>query len=107
MQLIEMSLGDNGTILIEVPESSGTYKVGKVGHIIDATDKAFGKLVETEIVESAKALAAAFEKLKDQPVRPKKAVTEFGLQFNGSGNIFMASVSAQATIKVSIEWDMP
>jgi hypothetical protein len=34
-----------------------------------------------------------------------KANTEFGLQFNGEGNVYVAKVGAQANFKITFEWE--
>jgi len=79
MPLVKMRLGEDSTILVDVPEDAGLYKMGKLEKVLDATDKAFDQLVQSTIVENCKVLVGAFEQLKGQTLRPKKATAEFGL----------------------------
>jgi len=80
--------------------------MGKLEKVLDATDKAFDQLVQSTIVENCKVLVGAFEQLKGQTLRPKKATAEFGLQLTAEGNIYMVKASGQATIKVSLDWEI-
>jgi hypothetical protein len=43
--------------------------------------------------------------VKTQTIPPKKAQAEFGLQFNGEGNVYVAKVGAQSSFKISFEWE--
>ncbi len=106
MPLVQMRLGEDSTILVEIPEDAGLHKVGKLEKVLDATGKAFDQLVQTEIVENCKVLVGAFEQLKGQSLPPKKATAEFGLQFTAEGNIYMVKASGQATIKISFDWEI-
>ncbi len=105
-QLVKMKLGESGTILVEVPEEEGIRRVGKVKKLLDAADQAFDRLVQNEIVENCKVLVGAFEQLKEQSLPPRKASAEFGLQFNTEGNIYVVKASGQASIKISVEWEL-
>lgn len=103
-KLVQMKLGDS-TILVEAADED-LRLVSTGNSVLTAADKAYAELVQNEIVENCRVLVGAFETLKDQPLAPSKANVEFGLQFTGEGNIYLVKVSAQASIKVTLEWQL-
>jgi len=104
-QLIKMKLGDQGTILVEVQEEKGLQPVGRTQKIVEATEKAFDKLVQNRIIENCNVLVKAFKQMKEQSILPRKASAEFGLQFNSGGDIYLVKASGQANFKICIEWE--
>lgn len=107
-KLIEMKLGENRTIMIEAAEDYDVVESyrGDRESIVEKVDKAFDELVQNEIVEHCKVLVGAFEELKKLPNPPTSASVNFGLQFSGSGNVFVVKVASQASIAVSINWEI-
>ena len=105
-KLIRMKLGENDTVLVEVPEDGGIKQVSKFSEIIEKTDEFFDKVVQHEIIANCKVLIGAFEELKKQELAPKKACAEFGLQLTGEGNVYVVKTSGQASFKISLEWDL-
>ena len=110
-KLVKMTLGDN-TILVEAPDDvqpadSGDTRLSITGDdVVAALDKTYGELVQNEIVENCRVLTQAFEKLREQSVAPTKATAAFGLQFTGEGNIYLVKASAQASITITVEWQL-
>ena len=100
-ELVQMKMGQ-GTILVEVAEKSeasksydGHYEEGDRGSeekVFAKIDQALDKVIQNQIVEHCKMLVGAFEQVKTQAIPPKKAQAEFGLQFNGEGNVYVAKV---------------
>ncbi|MCP4216174.1 MAG: hypothetical protein GY765_16115 [bacterium] len=106
-EFIEMNMG-SGKVLVEAAASDNrTVRSGPGENIIKKFDKALDTVLQHQIVDHCKILAGAFEQLKEQPIHPQKATAEFGLQFNGEGNIYVTKVGAQASFKVSFEWEFP
>ncbi len=106
-KIVEMKMGQ-GTVFVEVTEPAedyDTYRSGESRGVIEKIDQAFDRVIQHQIIEHCKILTTAFEQLQDEPIRPKKASAEFGLQFNGQGNVYVAKVGAQASFKSSFEWD--
>lgn len=113
-EFVEMKMGQ-GTILVEVAEKgktaqdySGYYQEGDRGgeeKVLAKIDVALDKVIQHQIVEHCKMLVGAFEQVKQQSIPPKKAQAEFGLQFNGEGNVYVAKVGAQSSFKISFEWE--
>ena len=111
-KLVRMKLGES-TILVEAadddapPAADGAVRSLSVGdEVVDAVDKAYAALVQNEIVENCRTLVGAFEKLKEQSLTPTKGTAEFGLQFTGEGNIYLVKAAAQASIKITLEWQL-
>lgn len=103
---IEMKLGE-GTILIETTgmEAKKTTRSGMEKDVTTKIDRAFDKIFANKIVEQCKMLSNTFAKMKEEGILPKKVNTEFGLQFNGEGNVYIAKVGAQANFKITFEWE--
>ena len=113
-ELVQMKMGQ-GTVLVEVTEKgqtaqdfSGHYEEGteRGEHkVLRKIDEALDTVIQDQIVEHCKILVGAFEQVKKQSIAPKKASAEFGLQFNGEGNVYVAKVGAQSSFKISFEWE--
>lgn len=102
--LVKMKLGES-TILVEAADDNRRF-LGSGEDVIGAVDKAYEQLVQNEIVQNCRVLIGAFEKLKEQTIAPSKGTVEFGLQFTGEGNIYLVKASAQASIKITLEWQL-
>jgi hypothetical protein len=103
-KLVKMKLGES-TILVEAADDD-LRLVSAGDEVIDAVDQLYEKLVQNEVVENCRVLIGAFEKLKEQSIAPYKGTAEFGLQFTGEGNIYLVKASAQASIKITLEWQL-
>ncbi len=103
-KLVEMKLGES-TILVEAAEDD-LRLLGAREDVLGAVDKAYEKLVQNEIVQNCRVLIGAFEQLKEQSLAPSKGTAEFGLQFTGEGNVYLVKASAQASIKITLEWQL-
>ncbi len=113
-QLVQMKMG-KGTILVEVTEEVDESKKydaydenaprGEDTKVITKIDQALDTMIQNQIADHCKMLVNAFEQVKQQAIPPKKAQAEFGLQFNGEGNVYVAKVGAQASFKISFEWE--
>lgn len=106
MPLIPKQLSNGRTIFIEVSSTSAEGKIGKGNKVLEVIDEAFDTLVQNEITEYCNILIGAFENLKKQPIPPKKANVEFGIQGSAEGNVYLAKIAGQANFKISLEWDL-
>ena len=109
-KLVTMKLG-NSTVLVEASDDvqppDVPERLSLAGdNVIDALDKTYDELVQNEIVENCRVLTLAFEKLREQSIAPDKATATFGLQFTGEGNIYLVKASAQASITITLEWQL-
>jgi hypothetical protein len=113
-QLVKMPYGNGKSILIEV-QDAGVKEVEELGR---TTDKAVNEVsqnleaVSVTIVETSQILMGAFQSAATFPttgqakpsLMPEKAILEFGIRFSAEGNIYLAKVSGDATLKATIEW---
>jgi hypothetical protein len=106
-QLLEMKMGGN-PILVEVDDQSQeqvTYRNGKES-ITKKLDLTLDKMFQDKVIAYCETMNGACEQLLKQPFPPKKIVSEFGLQINAEGNLFVAKLSGQSSFKISIEWEL-
>lgn len=106
MPIVEKKISNGKKVFVEISSASGDGKVGKAKKAIQAVDEAFDKLIQNEITEYCNILVGAFENLKKQPIPPKKANAEFGIQGGVEGNVYLAKIAAQANFKISLEWNL-
>jgi hypothetical protein len=113
-KLIEMPYGDSTVIVaVDVPEEAAKEEIRKVGREAyyedfttpEKVEQDFG-LVSDMIHKCSKPLIESFERLKKEPIPPKKATVDFALSFNGKGKIYVVEASMEGSIKVSFEWDL-
>lgn len=112
-KLIEMNYDDRSTILVavDVPEELAKNEMTKVGvmdflfGIPEKVDQNFDTVTDM-ILKCSRPILKSFEKLAKEKPAPTKAVVEFGLNFNGKGNIYLIETSLGGSIKVNFEWDL-
>jgi len=77
---------------------------GKMARAIGNVTEAFSRAQET-IVEVARSTAQMIERA-DARARPDRVEVEFGLKFSASGGVIMAGVAGEATLKVTLGYDV-
>lgn len=107
-QLIQMNLEEGATITVEVDEAQATLEPvsRKSPKEIVSVERFFDKVTSDQIVASCTGIIDAFRRLKDQDLPPQKASAEFGLQFNIEGNAYVVKATTDASIKVTLEWNL-
>ena len=63
-------------------------------------------LLSRVIANCSKPIIESVRMMQKGETPPKKASAEFGLSFTGKGNVYLVETSAEATIKVSFEWEL-
>ena len=106
-QLLEMKMGGN-PILVEVDDQSQEQVVYRNGKetIAKKMDKSLDEMIQNKVLTYCETLNGVCEQLSKQPFPPKKIISEFGLQMNAEGNLFVAKLSGQSSFKISIEWEL-
>jgi hypothetical protein len=110
-KFIKVKVGQE-TLLVEVTRENQRYdgdvyrSGGEENSTVEKLDQMLDRVIQKQIVEHCKILMVAFEQLKTQPIPPKKASAEFGLQFNAEGNVYVAKVGSQSTFRISFEWEL-
>ncbi len=103
-RLVEFTLEDGSTILVESdePQSTGGAVVRGVG-VAQITDKA--EMGFEAALGKIKPVAAAFiEKVGELAVAPEQVGIEFGIKLGAKAGAFIAAADAEATFKVTLMW---
>ena len=103
-QLIPVRVGDT-EIQVEAVVVAGTQptsgKAAKAaGTVLDAFDRA-----QDTIIQVAKSTAEMINRT-GTAVRPDRVDVEFGLKFTASGGVIMAGVSGEASLTVTLGYDV-
>ena len=110
-KLVPMYLDEHTTIWIEAAEDVEVEGEMPISPIRDASvgeeiDKAIKSLQQVSSTIKGYC-AAAIQTFEDmgEGVCPDRAVIEFGVQLSAEGNAFVVKGSAQANLKVTVEWN--
>jgi hypothetical protein len=103
-QLIPVRVGDI-EIQVEAVVPAGTQptssKAAKAaGTVLDAFDRA-----QETIIQVAKSTAEMIDRA-GTAIRPDRVDVEFGLKFTASGGVIMAGVSGEASLTVTLGYDV-
>ncbi len=96
-----------GAVEIEVeavPVAGTEPTSGRVSKAAGSVVDAFGRAQET-IVEVAQSTAEMIERA-GAAARPDRVEVEFGLKFSASGGVIMAGVAGEASLKVTLSYDV-
>jgi hypothetical protein len=103
-RLIPVRVGDIEIEVEAVPvagtEATSSRAAKAAGSVLDAFDRA-----QEAIVEVAKSTAQMIEKA-GAAARPDRVDVEFGLKFSASGGVIMAGVAGEASLKVTLGYDV-
>ena len=83
---------------------AGTEPTSGLSKAAGSLTDAFGRAQEA-IVEVARSTAAVIERTGDA-ARPDRVEVEFGLKFSASGGVIMAGVAGEASLKVTLSYDV-
>jgi hypothetical protein len=103
-QLIPVRVGD---IQIEVEAAlvAGTEPTsGKTGRAAETVLEAFSRAQEA-IIEVARSTAQMIDRA-GAAARPDRVEVEFGLKFTATGTVIMAGVAGEASLKVTLGYDI-
>ena len=102
--LIPVRVGDI-EIEVEAVRAAGTEATsGLAAKAAGNVQEAFGRAQDV-IVEVAKSTAEMIEKA-GAAARPDRVEVEFGLKFSVSGGVIMAGVAGEASLKVTLGYDV-
>jgi hypothetical protein len=92
-------------IEVEAVPVAGTEQTsGRVSKAAGNVADAFGRAQET-IIEVARSTAEMIDRA-GAAARPDRVEVEFGLKFSASGGVIMAGVAGEATLKVTLGYDV-
>src|SRR5438034_7007024 len=102
--LVEFSLAQGGSVLVEVdepPPGSVTRGIGKdQSTLVEKADKTFEDATAA-VTPAARSLIARLRSIENPP---DEVGIEFGVQLSAQTGAFIASVAAEANFKVSMTW---
>jgi hypothetical protein len=103
-RLVEFSLDQGGSVLVEVDEPPGSPAMRGIGKdradLVEKADKTFEDATAT-VTPAARSLIARLRAIDDPP---DEVGIEFGVRLSAQTGAFIASVAAEANFKVSIIW---
>lgn len=102
-QLIPVQVGDI-VIEVEAVTVAGTQPTASPAKAAEKVREAFGAAQET-IVQIAKSTAQMIDRA-GAAARPDRVDVEFGLKFSASGTVIMAGVAGEASLKVTLGYDV-
>ncbi len=103
-RLVEFSLNDGGTILVEVQET--TYGGGPVtrGLGSDQVTERARHTFEDAVQRVEPAALAIITRLRGMAQAPDEVQVEFGLDLHAEAGAFIAAASAAANFKIAMTW---
>ncbi len=102
-RLIEFSLEDGGSIMVEADESAlggGRVRGARAGEITERAKETF----ETALEKIKPAAATIIAKLRNLGEAPDEIGLEFGIKLSAEAGAFVASTGAEANFKVTLTW---
>jgi hypothetical protein len=103
-QLIPVRVGDIEIEVETVPVAGTEPTLGRPARAAGSVLEAFGR-AQDAIIEVAKSTAQMIEKT-GAAARPDRVDVEFGLKFSASGTVIMAGVAGEASLKVTLGYDI-
>ena len=103
-RLIPVRVGDIEIEVEAVPVAGTEATSGRAAKAAGSVLEAFGRAQEA-IIEVAKSTAQMIDKA-GAAARPDRVDVEFGLKFSASGGVIMAGVAGEASLKVTLGYDV-
>jgi hypothetical protein len=103
-RLVEFSLDQGGSVLVEVEEPPTGPVMRGIGrdqsNLVEKADKTFEDATAA-VTPAARSLITRLRSIDDPP---DEVGIEFGVQLSAQTGAFIASVAGQANFKVSMTW---
>lgn len=103
-RLILVRVGDIEIEVEAVPVAGTEATAGRAAKAAGSVLEAFSR-AQDAIIEVAKSTAQMIEKA-GAAARPDRVEVEFGLKFSASGTVIMAGVAGEASLKVTLGYDI-
>jgi hypothetical protein len=103
-RLIPVRVGRVEIEVEAVPVAGTEPTSGRLSRVADGVTDAFGR-AQDAIVEVARSTAAVIDRA-GAAARPDRVEVEFGLKFSASGGVIMAGVAGEASLKVTLSYDV-
>lgn len=93
----------NVDVLVETVRAAGTEQTSRLSDAAEGITDTFAKVRQT-IVEMATTTAATIEEAAERGARPSTFAVEFGLKVAAQGQVLIAGVSGEATLRVTLTY---
>ena len=103
-QLILVKVGDIEIEVEAIPVAGTQLTSGRAAKATGNVLEAFGR-AQYAIIEVAKSTVQMIDKA-GAAARPDRVDVEFGLKFSASGTVIMAGVAGEASLKVTLGYDV-
>ena len=103
-RLIPVRVGDIEIEVEAVPVAGTEATSGRAAKAAGSVLEAFGR-AQDAIIEVARSTAQMIERA-GAAARPDRVDVEFGLKFSASGGVIMAGVAGEASLKVTLGYDV-
>jgi NTP-dependent ternary system trypsin peptidase co-occuring protein len=103
-RLIPVRVGDIEIEVEAVPVAGTEPTLGRPARAAENVLEAFGR-AQDAIIQVARSTAQMIENA-GATARPDRVEVEFGLKFSASGTVIMAGVSGEASLKVTLGYDV-
>jgi hypothetical protein len=104
-RLIPVRVGDIEIEVEAVPVAGTEPTSGRTARAAGSVLEAFGR-AQDAIIEVAKSTTEMIERA-GAAARPDRVEVEFGLKFSASGTVIMAGVAGEASLRVTLGYDIP
>jgi Trypsin-co-occurring domain 1 len=104
-RMIPVRVGDVEIEVEAVPAAGTEATVGRAERAAGSALEAFSR-AQDAIAEVARSTAAMIEKT-GAAAQPDRVEVEFGLKFSASGGVIMAGVAGEASLKVTLSYEVP
>jgi len=101
-QLVEFTLQDGGSVLIEVeePQAGGLTRAARPGEVAAKAKHSLEEALE-HVKPAAAAVIAQLRSLHDAP---DEVGVEFGIKLSAEAGAFIAAAGVEANYKVTLKW---
>jgi hypothetical protein len=89
---------------VETTPVAGTEATSKLQKTAEGVVDAFAQ-IQQAIIEVAGAVVGVIEEAAKRAARPDHLDVEFGLKLSAEGNVVVAGVSAESTLRVKLTYD--
>jgi hypothetical protein len=93
-------------VLVETATIAGSEHISRSSDVASEVTDAYARAQQT-ILEVAASTADTLGKVSKRAARPSALEVEFGLKFTATGNVIVAGVSGEATLRVKLTYDAP
>jgi Trypsin-co-occurring domain 1 len=105
VKALPVRIGETDVLIEVTPIAGSEPTAAKPGELADRALDALAR-AQVAIIDIAKQTAGSVNDLLTQARHPNEVKVEFGIALTAQGNVLIAGGSAQATLKVTLTYDL-